>query len=156
ALRILQVIARMARESAEGQAIELDWVRRGSWNLTDSDYGRMVYKKTSWYTFVTPVTIGAIVARVEGDRFRTLRNFAALLGIAFQIQDDVLNLVGEHRRYGKEIAGDLWEGKHTLILMHTMRSATASERKRATQILAKRRAPLELARVAGKAKQRSL
>jgi geranylgeranyl diphosphate synthase type II len=139
ALRILQVIARMARESAEGQAIELDWIRRRRWNLTDVDYIRMVYKKSSWYTFVTPVTIAAIVAGLERERLRPLRSFAALLGIAFQIQDDVLNLVGESRQYGKEIAGDLWEGKHTLILMHAIRSASPAERARAEGILSRRR-----------------
>ena len=60
--------------------------------------------------------------------------FASLLGVAFQIQDDVLNLVGTGQ-YGKEIAGDLWEGKHTLILIHAMRRARESERAEALRIL---------------------
>jgi geranylgeranyl diphosphate synthase type II len=139
ALRILQVIARMARESTEGQAIELHWIRQGEWGLRDADYIRMVYKKTSWYTFMAPVLIGAIVAGATADRLAALRRFAALLGIAFQIQDDLLNLVAEGGRYGKEIAGDLWEGKHTLILMHALREATVEERGRALAILAKPR-----------------
>jgi geranylgeranyl diphosphate synthase, type II len=139
ALRILQAIARMARESAEGQAMELHWIRIGAWNLTDVDYLRMVYKKTSCDTFITPVLIGGIVAGAAADRQRVLRKFAALLGIAFQIQDDILNLEGEGDVYGKEIAGDLWEGKHTLILMHALRAATDHERQRARDILSKRR-----------------
>ena len=139
ALRILQTIARMARESSEGQAIELDWIRRRRWDLADADYIRMVYKKSSWYTFITPVTIAAIVAGLERERLRPLRSFAALLGIAFQIQDDVLNLVGEGGRYGKEIAGDLWEGKHTLVVMHMMRSANPADRERARDILSRPR-----------------
>jgi geranylgeranyl diphosphate synthase type II len=57
------------------------------------------------------------------------------VGVAFQIQDDVLNLVADESRYGKEIGGDLWEGKHTLILLHMMRSATSGERQLATRIL---------------------
>lgn len=139
ALRILELVAWMARESTAGQAIELEWIRQHRFDLRDTDYVRMVYKKTSCYTFVAPVAIAAIVAGLDDREQRALRRFAALLGIAFQIQDDVLNLVGESRLYGKEIAGDLWEGKHTLILMHAMRSASASDRGRALGILARPR-----------------
>ncbi|MBI4516549.1 MAG: polyprenyl synthetase family protein [Deltaproteobacteria bacterium] len=139
ALRILQVVARMARESTEGQAIELDWIRSHQWQLADSDYLRMVFKKTSWYTFIAPTVIGGIVAGATPEHSAALRRFAGLLGVAFQIQDDVLNLTGEGEVYGKEIAGDLWEGKHTLILMHALRTASDTERKRAWRILGKRR-----------------
>jgi geranylgeranyl diphosphate synthase type II len=139
AIRILQIVARMARESAEGQAIELDWIRHGRWHLDDADYVRMVYKKTSWYTFVTPTLIGGVVAAADSRRIVALRKFASLLGIAFQIQDDVLNLTAERHTYGKEIGGDLWEGKHTLLLLHMMRSASEDERARARAILRKPR-----------------
>jgi len=150
ALRILQSIARMARESAEGQAIELHWIHTNLWDLGDTDYIRMVYKKTAWYTFITPMWIGATVAgaTVAGathPRLVQLRKFAALLGVSFQIQDDVLNLTAEGSAYGKETAGDLWEGKHTLILMHALRRASASERERAVAILAKPRPPVDAA-----------
>jgi geranylgeranyl diphosphate synthase type II len=138
ALRILRAVARMARESAEGQAIELDWIRHGLWTLRDADYVRMVYKKTSWYTFITPTIIGAVIAHADEARLVVLRKFASLLGVAFQMQDDILNLTAE-RAYGKEIGGDLWEGKHTVLLLHMMRSATAAERERARAILRKRR-----------------
>jgi geranylgeranyl diphosphate synthase type II len=142
ALRILKVIARMVRESAEGQALELAWVRDACWALADRDYLRMVHKKTSHYTFITPVVVGAIVAGETGEALGRLRFFATALGAAFQIQDDVLNLVGDEDRVGKERGGDLWEGKHTLVLMHAVRSCTEEERRRATAILRKRR-PLD-------------
>src|SRR5262245_23722074 len=139
ALRILQVVARMAQESAEGQALELDWVRRAHWQLSDADYIRMILKKTSWYSFVTPMLIGGIVAGVAAARLAALRAFAVCVGIGFQIQDDILNITADEHAYGKEIAGDLWEGKHTLILLHALRSATAAERERAEAVLAKPR-----------------
>lgn len=135
-LRILQAVARMTRESVEGQALELDWVRRSAWDLTDDDYILMVEKKTCWYSFITPVTIGAIAARAEPAARERLSEFARRLGIAFQIQDDVLNLAGDAGEYGKEIGGDLWEGKRTLILLHMMRNALPSEREDAARILA--------------------
>jgi geranylgeranyl diphosphate synthase, type II len=137
-LRVLDVVARMARESAEGQMMELDWIARGSWSLDDASYIRMVYKKTTWYSFITPVRIGAIAAGASAATVNAFVRFATLLGVAFQIQDDVLNLAGSER-YGKEAAGDLWEGKHTLILIHAMRTATAAERADARRILAKSR-----------------
>jgi geranylgeranyl diphosphate synthase type II len=138
-LRILTMVARMARESAEGQAVELRWIRDGQYTPSDRAYLRMVLKKTAWYSFIAPAGIGAIAAGAAGDDVTRLTRVATLLGIAFQIQDDVLNLVAEENRYGKEIAGDLWEGKHTLILIHALRAAPAEDRSRALTILRKAR-----------------
>jgi geranylgeranyl diphosphate synthase, type II len=147
-LRILEVVSRMARESAEGQMVELDWISGERWELTDQSYIRMVYKKTTWYSFIAPMHVGAIAAGASSDVVDAFTTFATQLGIAFQIQDDVLNLAGS-TGYGKETAGDLWEGKHTLILIHAMRCASESDRVRAHGILAKPRQPaLETSRPA--------
>lgn len=135
ALRILETVSVMARESAEGQAIELDWVRHARWDLADDDYLAMVDQKTGWYSFIAPVRIGAIVAGAPAGQVKALEEFAGALGAAFQIQDDVLNLLAREADYGKEIAGDLWEGKHTLILLHALRSMDEAERARALEIL---------------------
>jgi geranylgeranyl diphosphate synthase, type II len=140
ALRVLDTVSRMARESAEGQMMELDWIARASWALHDQSYLRMVFKKTTWYSFITPVRVGVIASGASNDRMIAFTRFAARLGVAFQIQDDVLNLTGSGE-YGKEIAGDLWEGKHTLILIHAIRSATPADRAEAIRILAKPRPP---------------
>jgi geranylgeranyl diphosphate synthase type II len=137
ALRILQCVSRMARETAEGQALELSWIRECRFSLGERDYLRMVHKKTSWYTFIAPLLIGAIVANASAVQVSVLGRFATHLGLAFQIQDDVLNLVADEASYGKEICGDLWEGKHTLILMHALASSGTRERERALSILQK-------------------
>lgn len=136
ALRILEVVARMARESVEGQAVELEWIRDGRWDLGDRDYLRMVFQKTCWYTFIAPAMVGGIAAGADGMAISLLRRFTALLGVAFQIQDDVLNLVGDEGAYGKEIAGDLWEGKRTLLLLGALRAAAPEERGEALRVLA--------------------
>jgi geranylgeranyl diphosphate synthase type II len=134
-LRILEIVARMARESVEGQAVELDWVRKGVVRLRDQDYSHMCYKKTCWYTFIAPVLIGAVVADASPAQAAQLRKYATMVGIAFQIQDDLLNLAADERLYGKEIGGDLWEGKRTLILIHALRSAEPADQERAAAIL---------------------
>ncbi len=135
ALRILKAVGEMARHTAEGQALELSWIREAAWQLRDRDYLRMVHEKTTWYSFLTPVTLGAIVAGASPAQLRGLRLFATALGSAFQIQDDVLNLAARPSDYGKDSLGDLWEGKRTLVLLHELRCATPLERARAQRIL---------------------
>jgi geranylgeranyl diphosphate synthase type II len=61
------------------------------------------------------------------------------LGVAFQIQDDVLNLIGEERLYGKEIGGDISEGKRTLILIHLLNTCSQTEANRVTKIMGQQR-----------------
>jgi geranylgeranyl diphosphate synthase type II len=139
AWRILREAERMVRESVEGQALELRWRLENALQLTDDDYLRMTLKKTCWYTTIYPSRVGALIATrgaVDLDRFV---RFGFFLGAAFQIQDDLLNLVGDHARYGKEIDGDLGEGKRTLMLIHLLRGAPDRERKRLARILSQPR-----------------
>lgn len=129
----------MMRHSLEGQAIELAWIRDNVCRLTSVHYLRMCLKKTSWYSFIYPMRVGAIIAHcspLDMDRFC---RFGWYLGAAFQIQDDILNLIGDYDRYGKELAGDLAEGKRTLMLIHLLDACTAQERRRLRRFLAKPR-----------------
>ena len=122
ALRILRAVAKMTRLTVDGQALELDWVRSNTWRLDDDDYLKMVELKTSWYSFITPLQAGAIAAGAGPERLAPLESLGRHLGAAFQITDDLLNLRADPEEYGKEIGGDLWEGKRTLMLLHTLRS----------------------------------
>lgn len=147
ALRILHLIKRMARESVEGQMMELDWIRRRRWDVRDHEYLRMVHKKTGWYSFISPVQVGAIAAGASSETVDALGRFALGLGIAFQIKDDLLSLEGTEAAIGKDALGDLWEGKYTLPLLHTLRSVSDDEREEARAILARPRAELEVRRL---------
>ena len=149
ALRILRLVARMTRESVEGQALELDWVRHRRWDVTDDDYLRMVEQKTGWYSFVAPLRAGAIAAGADDACGDILAEFGRRLSIAFQITDDVLSLDGEPDAFGKDTDGDLWEGKRTLVLLHMMRSATPRERRTAEHILSRPRPASRAVRRAG-------
>jgi geranylgeranyl diphosphate synthase type II len=139
ALRILRAVAHMTRRTVEGQALELDWVRNNTWQLGDADYLDMVELKTSWYSFITPLQVGAVAAGAGPDQLEPLEALGRHIGAAFQITDDLLNLRADPQEYGKEIGGDLWEGKRTLMLLHAMRNAAPEDQDRAVQILAKRR-----------------
>jgi geranylgeranyl diphosphate synthase, type II len=128
ALRVLEEAERMARESVEGQAIELGWRRDNTVDLCDDDYLQMILKKTCWYTTIYPCRVGALIGTRDGvDLDRYLR-FGFFLGAAFQVEDDLLNLVGDRNRYGKEIDGDIWEGKRTLMLIRLWQKAKPRER----------------------------
>lgn len=133
--RIFQETELMMRHSLEGQAIELGWIRENRVDLTEDDYYRMCLKKTSWYTCVYPCRLGALIGKRGALDLTVFDRFGWYLGAAFQIQDDILNLVGQYDRYGKEIGGDLWEGKRTLMLIRLLRTLRGADRVRLTQIL---------------------
>jgi geranylgeranyl diphosphate synthase type II len=132
--RILRETERMAWESAEGQAMELGWRRDNRVDLSDRDYLVMVLKKTAWLGVIHPARVGAMIGTRSDRDLDSFIRFGFFLGAAFQIQDDLLNLVADGR-YGKELDGDLFEGKRTLMLIHTLRNAKASERRRLTRLL---------------------
>jgi geranylgeranyl diphosphate synthase type II len=138
-LRILEETERMARESAEGQAFELGWRRDNSTDVTEADYLLMVLKKTCWLATIHPSRMGTLIAtRGAIDLDRCIR-FGFFLGAAFQIQDDLLNLDGDPHAYGKELSGDLLEGKRTLMLIHVLANCTQAERGRLSSMLAQPR-----------------
>ena len=141
ALLVFREIERMSRESVEGQAMELAWVAQGRFDLADRDYVRMAYKKTCWYTVIAPLRIGVICGSGPGlaapldDELVPLIGLGLCAGVAFQVQDDLLNLEADEVVYGKETAGDLWEGKRTVMLLHFVRTAAAPVREKALTIL---------------------
>ena len=141
ALLVFREIERMARESVEGQAIELGWIAEGRFDLGDRDYVRMAYKKTCWYTVIAPLRVGVICGSPPGsaapldEELTPLLDLGFLAGIAFQIHDDLLNLEADETLYGKEISGDLWEGKRTVMLLHFLRTTSGATRERAIEVL---------------------
>lgn len=148
AFAVLEEAERMARESVEGQAIELGWRSDNALHISDDDYLQMVLKKTCWYTTVFPLRAGALIGGARGIEPEQLLRFGFFLGAAFQIQDDLLNLAGDAARYGKEIGGDIWEGKRTLMLVHLLRCATSTERERLAAFLARPRTARDAMEVA--------
>ncbi len=128
AMRIFDEVDHLVAETLEGQAMELGWVRDNDFSVGADDYLRLVLKKTAWYSFIHPMRIGALIANGDDGDLKRFDRFGYLLGLAFQITDDVLNLKGNVARYGKEINGDLWEGKRTLLLVHAIARAGGADR----------------------------
>jgi geranylgeranyl diphosphate synthase type II len=135
AFDILEEATRTARESVEGQAIELGWRRDNVLDLDEVDYLRMILKKTCWYTTIYPCRVGALIGTRRRPDATPFIRFGFYLGAAFQIQDDLLNLIGDEARYGKERNGDLWEGKRTVMLIHLVQRSSAHDRTRLATLL---------------------
>jgi geranylgeranyl diphosphate synthase type II len=136
ALRIFEETERMAWESTEGQALELGWQRDNRTDLTDEDYLRMVLQKTCWLGAIYPLRVGCLIGARGRMPLDPLIRLGFFYGAAFQIQDDLLNLEAGPA-YGKEINGDLVEGKRTLMIIHTLRHGSADERRELTEFLAR-------------------
>lgn len=135
ALEVLKETETMARESAEGQALELGWRDCNDTSVTQSDYFKMVLKKTAWFSTIYPARVGALIGSEGRANRAVFNNFGFFLGAAFQIQDDRLNLVGD-ASYGKELNGDLYEGKRTLMLIHARQACSPTDRQIFDELLA--------------------
>lgn len=135
-IQLIEETERMALESAEGQALELGWRRDNVLALTEADYLEMVMKKTCWLATIHPLRAGALIGSRGLADVDPLVRFGFLLGAAFQVQDDILNLVGDAAAYGKELDGDIHEGKRTIMLLHVLSHATPDERARVEAIFA--------------------
>ena len=139
-LRVMREFIKQLNLTVEGQAMEIAWIRNNNWSVSEKDYLRLVELKTAHYTVTTPLKLGAIIAGASAKDVKALEKIGLNLGMAFQIQDDVLNLEGEQGQYGKEVAGDLLEGKRTLILVHLLKKCSEKEREFIVSALGKPRA----------------
>ena len=117
----------MAMRTLEGQATEVGWQLDNVVDLGPEDYLHLIMHKTCWYTTIHPLRVGAIVGSRGTVELGPLVRFGFHFGAAFQIRDDLLNLIGSERMYGKEILGDIYEGKRTLPLMHLLSSAKGTD-----------------------------
>jgi geranylgeranyl diphosphate synthase type II len=117
----------MAMRTLEGQAMEVGWQRDNFEAVQPQDYLHLIMHKTCWYTIIHPLRVGAIVGSGGTASLAPIVRFGFHFGAAFQIRDDLLNLVGDERMYGKEILGDLYEGKRTLPLVHLLSAARGAD-----------------------------
>ncbi|MBN2517310.1 MAG: polyprenyl synthetase family protein [Candidatus Altiarchaeota archaeon] len=131
---VFGIFSRAVTEVCEGQAMDISWAKRRRWDITVDDYSQMLKRKTS-ALIACSCECGGIIGNGSQKEIEALRSFGANIGMAFQIHDDVLNLAGEEEEYGKEIGGDINEGKRTLIIIDTISKCNEKERKRLIEIL---------------------
>ena len=127
-LRVLGELVDMTTRTIEGQALDIGWARDDRFDLTVDDYLLMAGHKTAFYSGAVPLAIGAIVGGGTEEQIETLRSFGMAAGLAFQIQDDVLNLVGEKESTQKDFRSDVTEGKRTLVAIHALQNSPERDR----------------------------
>jgi len=133
--RLVTCTAKRAYEITWGQAYEFNLWKTNK--FSEEDVIRLLRCKTGALTGLA-TEAGAIAGGGQDDQILALGGFGETIGIAFQIIDDVLNVVGEEKDYGKEIGGDIREGKKTVMAAHLIRISTDTDRKKFLRILGKK------------------
>ncbi len=145
-VRVISELIAMTCRTVEGQALDLGWARDGRYDITPDDYLTMAIHKTAHYSGAVPLAVGAIVGGATEDQVEALRSYGLDTGLAFQIQDDLLNLVGTDEAKKKDFRSDITEGKRTLVVVHALQNAEPAARERLVEILSsKERDPEVLA-----------
>ncbi len=135
--RMLEIYAREMLRVTTGQATDIAWHRFlvNPFKITEAEYLEMCYNKTGVLAQMACKLAGAL-CNVDENTLVKLGRFGATVGVAFQIQDDVLNIYESKVSKSKGGVGDdISEGKITLLVIYTLRKADAKDKKRLTQIL---------------------
>lgn len=133
-LRILEEYVKTMIELSIGQAMDIAWHRGLVDNISEEHYMQMTLFKTGALARFS-VKIACIIADTPIEIEEKISRFSESIAVAFQIQDDILNIVGEESKYGKEIGGDIKEGKRTLIVVKALRALPSHKAERLREIL---------------------
>jgi geranylgeranyl diphosphate synthase type II len=139
AKKIFNLIYDILLYTAEGQYLEISWITYKKVDIAEEEYYKMIDSKAAAYTIYGPMQLGATAAGATKDQVDSIKEWGIPFGRAFMIHDDVLNLVADKEKYGKEIGGDILEGKRTLILVHLLKNCTKEEKKKVIDIYLKKR-----------------
>ncbi len=134
------VLARASRIVAEGQA--LDMLFEDLERVSMDDYLDMVYRKTG-ALFEASAILGGLVATDDEEIIEALGEYGRNLGIAFQIRDDILGLIGDEKVLGKPVYSDIREGKKTILVIYALSKLDADARDKLLSVLGKRNATRE-------------
>ncbi|WP_421078415.1 polyprenyl synthetase family protein [Methanothermococcus sp. Ax23] len=129
---VLKVLSKSCVEVCEGQAMDMEFEDRDEINL--DDYFEMISKKTG-ALIVAPVEIGAIMAECTEEERNALCEYAKRIGMTFQIQDDILDLIGDEKKIGKPVGSDIKEGKKTVIIIHALKNLPADKKEKLLKVL---------------------
>ena len=121
---LLQTFSRMVTRLCEGQSLDKTFETRR--HVSVAEYLHMVDCKTA-ALIQASLELGGQVAEAGPEARAVLRRMGRHIGRAFQIQDDLLDLTADHDRWGKQIGGDLVEGKKTFLLLRTLERAEGEE-----------------------------
>lgn len=129
----LQLFNKTAIEVCEGQQLDMDFEQRN--DVAIEEYVHMITLKTS-VLLACSLQLGAIVGGGLGDNANKLYNFGKNMGIAFQLQDDYLDALGDEATIGKQAGGDIKANKKTYLLIKALENADITTKKAIDELLA--------------------
>jgi geranylgeranyl diphosphate synthase type II len=121
---LLHTFNRVATEVCEGQQLDINFESRHDVSL--EEYTRMIELKTA-VLLGGALEMGALCARASAEDAGHLYHLGRLAGIAFQIQDDLLDTYGDPVRFGKQVGGDILQNKKTFLVLKTLEVAPAAD-----------------------------
>lgn len=127
---ILDLFTVTALEIGEGQQYDMEFETRN--DVKEEEYIEMIRLKTS-VLLACALKIGAILADASADDADNLYKFGEQIGLAFQLQDDYLDVYGDSKVFGKEIGGDIISNKKTYMLINAFNKANDAQRKELTR-----------------------
>lgn len=136
----LKLFAQTAQEICEGQQYDVNFETRN--NVTVGEYLEMIRLKTAVF-LACAAKMGALIANADAADCEALYAFAERIGLAFQIQDDYLDVYGDPKVFGKKIGGDILCGKKTFLLINAFDKADDATRKRLQALLNNHELPVE-------------
>ena len=116
--RVLQLFNKMATEICEGQQYDVDFEQKN--DVTIEEYLMMIRLKTS-VLLANALQIGAYIAGASEEEQQAVYQFGINIGLAFQIQDDILDVWGDPKTFGKAVGGDIACNKKTFVYLEAMR-----------------------------------
>ena len=130
---VLNLFTETALEIGEGQQYDMEFEQRN--DVTEAEYIEMIRLKTS-VLLACALKIGALLADAPEADCDNLYRFGEKIGLAFQLQDDFLDVYGDTKVFGKAIGGDILAGKKTFMLINALAHANDCQRKELEQWLA--------------------
>lgn len=129
---LLEVFSKTAVEVCEGQQLDMGFESRN--DVTVVEYIEMIRLKTS-VLLGAALKMGGIIAKANKDDLQHLYDFGQNVGIAFQIQDDILDLYADPEKFGKQVGGDILCNKKTFLLIKAFELADTNQREALQQML---------------------
>lgn len=122
---MLALFTETAKEVSDGQQYDLEFENRG--DVTEAEYMEMIRLKTS-VLIAASLKMGGLVAGASDSDLRNLYAYGETMGLAFQLQDDMLDVYGDAALFGKKIGGDIRCNKKTFLLIKAMETASPEQR----------------------------
>jgi len=139
-LQLLRDISEATIAICEGQTLDMAFESRET--VSEDEYFKMIRAKTA-ALFEVSARCGGIIGGAKKSQVKNLGRFGYYAGIAFQLIDDVLGLTADEKVLGKPVGSDIREGKRTLIIVHALKHASETQRKKILGTLGDRSASPE-------------